>query len=187
MAVVAKISTTWKKRFYLLVGFMAATALWFLYDGAIRYPELNRAHDHYKQMESEGRADEWLKVSAERGWPAKAPKEPYDVGQQYFFGGIAGGIALGLAIWVVISVRRTVRSDDDAIYGSTGKRVAFGDVRKIDMKKWDSKGIAVLHYEQDGQPGKMIVDDYKYEGAAVILDEIKAYQQARKEPSGMSP
>lgn len=180
MAVTAKLSRTWKRRFYLLIAFMVATAGWFFYDGLVRYPRLNEGYEKYRELESAGRADEWKTVSAANGWPAKPQTEPLDIGQQYFFGGVAGAIALGLAGWLILSMGRSVQSDETSIRGPTGKRVAFADVRRIDMKKWDSKGIAVLHYEREGKVGKMIVDDYKYEGAAVILDEIKAFQQGRQ-------
>ncbi len=160
---------------------MAATAGWFFYDGLIRYPHLNRGHEKHVELERQGRADEWTELAAKEGWPAKPQTEPLDIGQQYFFGGFAGAIALGIGVWVLISIRRSVRSDADSVYGATGRRVPFDAVRRIDMRKWDSKGIAVLHYEQAGREKKLIVDDYKYEGAAVILDEIKAFQQARRD------
>jgi hypothetical protein len=43
--------------------------------------------------------------------------------------------------------------------------VTVDDIRRIDKRKWDKKGIAYLHYEV-GQPptvGVMKLDDFAYE------------------------
>jgi hypothetical protein len=59
--------------------------------------------------------------------------------------------------------------------------VPFGSVVGIGKKKWDSKGIATVRFEENGRQGQFIVDDYKFETepARQILQEIEARLLAR--------
>jgi hypothetical protein len=54
-------------------------------------------------------------------------------------------------------------------------RVPFGSITGVGKKKWDSKGIATVRYELDGQRSQFIVDDYKFEAEPTrkILAEIE--------------
>ena len=82
-------------------------------------------------------------------------------------------LALGLAGYWLWSERRCIRLDGEVITSPTGRTVRLDEIREVDRRKWDSKGIAVARYERDGESRKLIIDDYKYEGAVKILEEVE--------------
>jgi hypothetical protein len=43
-----------------------------------------------------------------------------------------------------------------------GSEIPFAAMRKIDKRKWDAKGLAVIHYEEDGETKKAKVDGMVY-------------------------
>jgi len=176
--VVAKLSKTWKNRQLMIAGFLAAFALWFIYDGAIGWPAKNEQHAAHEKMKEEGRVAEWPDYSRKQGWPLKPPDHAYDadqIRQQFYLAGFAlagSGVALAL---LVVCLPRTMRADDDAAYSPKGLRVPFSNVTAVDKKKWDSKGIAIAHYRENGDSKKLVIDDYKYQGADEILKRIEEH------------
>jgi len=49
------------------------------------------------------------------------------------------------------------------------------------LKKWESKGLAVVRYEIAGRRGEFVVDDYKFDtdAARAIIEEITRRLEAR--------
>jgi len=137
---------------------MAGLCGWFLYDGAIVYPQKDEAY-----FETE------LHTQKQRA-----------IDRQYQFAGLTGLAAIIIALGVLRNKRRTLEWDDNQMCGSLtgGKPLAFGDVARLDTAKWESKGILVV-YAKDGR--HFILDAWHHTGvkelAARLLpkeDEPKA-------------
>ncbi len=178
METVARLSSTWRNRQLMIAGFLAAFALWFLYDGLIGYPAKHERFLAHQELVETGRVSEWPQLSREKNWPLKPPEHGYGPEksrEQFWMAGIAlAGSTVALAL-LLLSLPRTIRSDGEAAYSDKGKRVPFSAVTSVNKKKWDSKGIAVAHYQANGSARKLVIDDYKYAGAEKILAQIEEH------------
>jgi hypothetical protein len=182
MALEATLSKTWRNRQLLISLFLTGFGLWFFYDGLIVWPNKNKAYAAYEQLKSEGREGEWPEYTRERGWeriPPKHPYEPEQISQQFILGSLALAGALFALGLLAVNSRRTLRSDEEAVYGETGKRVPLDAITDVNRKKWDSKGIAVALYEQGGRRRKLVIDDYKFTGGERILKQVEEHLTAR--------
>lgn len=184
MAVEARISSIWNMQKFFISIFFMAVGLWFFWDGAIKYPASNRRWSAYEQHKTEGRLAEWPAYAAGQGWVEKQPKKFFskeDIAAQYVCGGLAAIVGVLLFAYWFTQRHRTLRTDAEAVYTPAGTRVPFAAVTGIGKKKWESKGLATVRYEEGGRQLQFIVDDYKFETDPTrqILSEIEEHLMAR--------
>jgi hypothetical protein len=182
----ATLSSTWRNRQLVLSAALIALAAWFFYDGAIGFPKKNVRFRAYQELKKEGRESEWVATAEKNGWPRKLPEKEYkpvDLKGQFVLGGaclLAGFFAAGL---LVSGFRQRLHSDDEAIYGASGRRVPFSAITGLDKRKWESKGIVVALYEMDGRKGRLTLDDYKFAGAEAIIKQAEENLAALQKPA----
>lgn len=181
-----RISGAWRNRMILLVIFIFFWGLWFLYDGYHEWPARNDRYLAYQELVEAGQEDRWPEVTAQQGWPSDVP-ERFFRSDELLVQQIIGIVLSGLGLWALIhfvrGMRQTLWAADGVVHGPGGEQVSYESVRSIDMRKWNSKGIAVLVYEEDGEEKRLVVDDYKFTGAEEILAEI----EERLDPGGAEP
>ena len=107
----------------------------------------------------------WEDYTSERGWPSKTEEHPYDAGDikgQF----VAAAVALALitfSLFILIrTLRRTIAADDEALYSQDGRRVLYSDMIRVDKRKWDTKGIALVYYKDGGEEKKIKIDGMVY-------------------------
>jgi hypothetical protein len=194
MPLEARISQVWSMQKLFIALFFLGFGLWFFFDGAVKYPRSNVRWLAYMDYEKQGKLPEWPAYAASKGWVKKKPEKFYDRGAivtQYALGGVSviAGIIL-LAYWYTQRDRR-LRTDETAVYTPAGTRVPFCSVVGIGKKKWDSKGLATVRFEDNGRQGQFIVDDYKFETEPTrqILQQLEDHLLARSSvvstPSGI--
>jgi hypothetical protein len=192
MALEARISQLWSMQKLFIALFFLAFALWFFFDGAVRYPRSNVRWLAYEQHEKAGTLEtEWPKAAAAHGWVTKKPEKFYDKGAivtQYALGGVSCVAGLILFAYWYTQRRRVLRTDETAVFTPAGTRVPFSSVTGIGKKRWDSKGIATVRFEDNGRRGQFLVDDYKFETepARQILQEIESHLLARSSAGPVS-
>jgi hypothetical protein len=71
---------------------------------------------------------------------------------------LTAGFILIRTLW------RTISVDGQAITTQQGKRVPFGDLKKLDLRKWETKGLAFIDYEGASGKGRIRVDGLTYGG-----------------------
>ncbi len=198
MTLEARITPIWRKQKLFVSIFFIAFGCYFFWDGAIGYPRKNERYAEWKRFRDEGRSADWPALAEQKGWkvdewPKYADehgwKEPYPpvalgpekIKEQYFFGALWTAIGLGILAYWAQQVRRVLKIDDEAVITPAGTRVPFDAITGLGLKKWESKGLAKVRYEVEGQPGTFTVDDYKFETEPTrqILDEIKRRLEAR--------
>ena len=89
----------------------------------------------------------WASYTDKRNWSSLIPKKSYDPGkvQEQLYFGIGSGVLLLVAIFFLVRTsRRSMKVDSDAYYAPGGEVVPFDTIRRIDIRKWRSKGIAYL-------------------------------------------
>ena len=113
-------------------------------------------------FDSASRSREWSTYGANtgrKGWGAKEPKyhSSSEISGQYAFAYALFGIAAAMVVWTLINSRRQLSGDADSITSETGTRVPFDAVFRVDKRKWDNKGLAYVHYKDEGGSDKRLV------------------------------
>jgi hypothetical protein len=109
----------------------------------------------------------WLEYAKERGFPAKPVDEPYDarkIGEQWVVFWICLVLAAGAAFMLVRTLRRRISADGEGITTQQGRRVPYADLKVLDLRKWDTKGLAFLDYEGGAGKGRIRIDGLTYGG-----------------------
>jgi len=120
------------------------------------------------QMEEKKPAGLWKDYSGERVWPQKVNikedrKPAGKLTEQLVSAGICG-ILSAIALFFLFRTKgREMRVDDEAFYPPGGPKVPFDKIRVLDKRKWETKGLATVTYEDEsGQSKKAKIDGMGY-------------------------
>lgn len=180
----AHVTPVWKKQKLFIAIFLFGTALWFLWDGKVRWPRSNERWKAQDELQKSGHEAEWPALAASRGWTLEKPHkfyQPADLTMQFALSGLCGVFGvIALAYWLG-QKGRVLKSDDTAVYSPAGTRIPFSTIIGLGKKKWEEKGLATVLYQIDGKKGKFVLDDYKFDRDAVhqILAEIEKHLSER--------
>ena len=169
--------------------------VWFLKDGYYEYPRQREIFRAYSALAEKNELAKWRALAHERGWPEDSDVQQ---GKDHSDGGIMLQKAIG---WALIPVSllfaigyvrmraRWIACDGQAITTSWGLTVPLEAVSSLNKDRWDTKGIAVAHFNHNGQPGRVVLDDWKHETkpTRAIVDQIGARlgeHGGAEEPSG---
>ena len=178
----------WQARMVLLAMAFAVFAAWFAYDGAVACPAFNqRAALHNSLAVDQGRREEWLALAREKGWPAEfKPEEAAASGRvrlkgnleirvQIGLAAISLLVVLGLTLRVVLGRRKFIILDDEGLLIGEDDRVPLDRIVGIDMRRWDSQGVARIHYtDERGGRRHLSLNDWIHAGVAEIVERIEA-------------
>ena len=174
MALKAHISPIWRRQKLFIAIFFWAVAAWFPFDGLCTCP---RSNERWDALEDAIRRNGPPMRRATAGWRRRrttftrpriftrstiAPAWPRPIGTLLF-------------IYWVTQKSRTLRIDGEAVYTPAGSRVPFDSIVGIGKKRWESKGLATVRYQEEGRQRQFVVDDYKFETEPThqILEEIE--------------
>ncbi|MBN2216803.1 MAG: hypothetical protein JW719_05470 [Pirellulales bacterium] len=184
MTVTAKMSIRFIWRLGLIALICLGGSLYCVYDGAIGYPAQRQRALAFLELKEQGldRADtlaRWREITAERGWPSEEPgkpKEEIDFHIQFFMAGCLAVPGLLYLYFFIRSWSRWIEMNDSGLRTSSGRQLAFDQILMLDKKKWKTKGIAKILYEQNGRRRRMVLDDWKYDDMATktILREVES-------------
>ncbi len=170
-------------RVALLATMFLAFSAWFLYDGYVKYPRNNHVAMEFERFEKRGiprdvLVKEWndhatanglptLEITDTESRPGKK-HSPMDMLVQKGLGFALLPLGLLFGYSVIRLYGRWIAADSAGLTTSWGKKVAFGDITKLNKERWKTKGIAVVHYRPTGETGgerKLVLDDWKYDRA----------------------
>jgi len=209
MPITAKIRMGYVGRLALIALVCIGMSLWFLYDGAIGWPKKRaralkfleikeEVHEKYADVEDAVKREEliqkewmdtWYDYAEEHGFKAMNPGPPkslQEIRMQFAFAGVAAAPGIVFAVFLVLSLRRWVKMDEDGVSSSGGQQVAFDDIATLDKTRWKKKGIAHITYEKDGEQQRLLLDDWKFETKAIetILREVESRIQIEQVVGG---
>jgi hypothetical protein len=136
-----------------------------------RWPEILTNYESYRQLFD---AQEALVVppawktfsnSGGRKWDEKSEhklKKASKIDEQLYIGIVCLVLLLGALFILFRTMSRTMKVDSEGYYPPGGPFIPFGDMRKIDARKWDTKGLAYLYYEAAGNEKKTKIDGMVY-------------------------
>jgi len=130
----------------------------------------------------------WREYSKEQGLNASV-EEPYDaqkIKEQWIVFVICSGLTLIAAFFLLRTIRRSISADADAVTTQQGKRIPYADLKLLDLRKWDTKGLAFINYQGASGKGKIRIDGLTYGGFKKENDEPaeRLMQQIRARFSG---
>ena len=131
----------------------------------------------------------WREYTKERGLNSSPPEEPYDaqkIKEQWIVFIICSVLAVVAAFFLLRTLRRSISVDSEGITTQQGKRVPYTDLTKIDLRKWETKGLAFIDYEGSAGKGKIRIDGLTYGGFKKENNEPaeRLMQQIRSHFSG---
>lgn len=109
----------------------------------------------------------WLEYSKEREFPESISDEPYDarkIGEQWVFFWICLALTTAAAFILLRTLGRSISIDENGITTQQGRRIAYSDLKTLDLRKWETKGLAFLDYEGNSGKGRIRIDGLTYGG-----------------------
>ena len=107
----------------------------------------------------------WEEYAKSRKWdaePADHPMVPGKIREQFIAAGVAGLLIAATLFFLIRTMRRSIKADDEALYTQDGRRIAYSDMVRIDKRKWDTKGLALVYYSDGGEEKKAKIDGMVY-------------------------
>ncbi len=167
MQIKATANPEYRWRLALVGAMVTIFGLWFLYDAAVGYPSMRGHYEVFHRLTVEKEDfDAWRAYATEHKLddplPAKYNKSDTDILVQWVLGGLCLPVGLLFLFNWIRSGSWWVASDGVTLTTSWGQTVPFDSIRSVDVSRWRTKGIAVVHYEHDGRPGRLTLDDWKF-------------------------
>lgn len=104
----------------------------------------------------------------EAGIKKDAPEQPYDAGkifEQWVVFWICLVLTIGAAFVLLRTLGRSMAVDDEAFHPAGGGRIPFGDLIRLDLRKWDTKGLAYAWAKSpSGGERRLRIDGLTYGG-----------------------
>lgn len=124
----------------------------------------------------------WQEYSGENELDSKPPDEPFDAGkirEQIIVFYICLGLTAITLFFLIRTMMRSIRADSEALTTVTGKRITYAEMKTLDLRKWDTKGLALVEYGGASGSGTARIDGLTYGGFKKENDE-PAEQLMRK-------
>jgi hypothetical protein len=109
----------------------------------------------------------WQEYTKDRVMNAKPPEEAFTarkINEQWWVFWPCAALALGAAFILLRTIRRSITVDYAAITTQQGKRVPFAELKTLDLRKWDTKGLAFIDYDGPSGSGRIRIDGLTYGG-----------------------
>lgn len=107
----------------------------------------------------------WEEYAAERKWDATPIDHPMNAGkirEQFYAAGVTGVLALITLYILVRTFRRSIKADSEALYTQDGKCIPYTEMVRIDKRNWDTKGMALIYYNDGDVEKKAKLDGMVY-------------------------
>lgn len=177
--IIAGPDTGYRWKHLIVAVVMCAVGGWFAYDGWIKWPNQNKRIEQIKrEKDAAQREQDTAKVEELAGELGRIKSHSnWDLGLQKVLALACPAFGLVWGLWTLHMTRGRLRMSGDTLEVPGHPPVTLENIRKIDKRKWDRKGIAFLHYEVGNppKPGVLKLDDFAYERVPTdeILDRIE--------------
>jgi hypothetical protein len=173
VTVTARAGTYYRVTRYLMTVMFIAMGLWFGYDGFVNWPRQN--------------ADA---VARDPG--AKHPHTDLDITIQKILACVLPPAGIAMLIWTLYKSRGKYElTADNTLHVPGHPPIPLDNIRRIDKKLWDRKGIISIDYEDPTNQltRTFVLDDFVYErdGTDEIFKRIEAYVLPAQTPTDSTP
>ncbi len=116
----------------------------------------------------------WREYTKERGLNSSPPEEPYEaqkIREQWIVFGICLALTVVAAFFLIRTLGRSISVDGESVTTQRGVRIPFADLKTLDLRKWDTKGLAFIDYDGPSGKGRIRIDGMTYGGYKKENDE----------------
>ncbi|MDA7907631.1 hypothetical protein N9C66_06635 [Akkermansiaceae bacterium] len=126
-----------------------------------KWPEILKEMDNHKSD------DLWMDYSGEKGWPQKVnveddPKTAGQIREQLYAACVCFALTAIALFFLIRTKGRAMKVDEKGYYPPGGDLIPFSAMKTLDKRKWETKGLATLTYEADGEEKKAKIDGMVY-------------------------
>lgn len=133
------------------------------FDYSMKWPE--EIVNGYDQLKKSEMYPLWKAYSQRTGLDIKPNDKIFDedtIDNQFITCGVTVALLIYALIFSLRIMGRSMKVTATGYSPAAGSEIPYAAMRKIDKRKWKGKGIAVIHYEQDGEMKKAKVDGMVY-------------------------
>jgi len=178
----AEISSSYQVRLAIMAGMFIFWFLYCMYDGYSVYPRQRIIAQEYAEFKAQDKTGQWNAYARSRGWPSDTEGDPgkahsdMNIYTQYIMGYGVLPFAAIFSVSLFRSFGRWIAMDDNALTTSWGKRIDLDAITSLNEKRWRSKGIAVVQYEDQGKQRKLVLDNFHYNdiGICAMVKDLHA-------------
>lgn len=109
----------------------------------------------------------WQDYSAVHGYDKDPPEEAMtkrEIEEQWICAAVCLILSVIAAFFLIRTVRRRISADEEGVTSQDGKRVVYGDMKVLDLRKWENKGLAYVDYDGTSGKGRLRIDGLTYGG-----------------------
>ena len=109
----------------------------------------------------------WQEFSGEQRMSKTPPKEPFSaakIHEQIIVFYVCLSLSLLTLFFLIRTMRRSISADSAGLTTVTGKVIPYDDMKTLDLRKWDTKGIALIEYQGVSGSGRARIDGLTYGG-----------------------
>lgn len=109
----------------------------------------------------------WQEFSGANRMSDKVVEKPFDVGkirEQIIVFYICLSLVTITLFFLIRTMLRSIRADSTALIAASGKVIPYEDMKTLDLRKWDTKGIAIIDFEGSLGKGRARIDGLTYGG-----------------------
>lgn len=133
-----------------------------------------------------GAAKLWEDYSGAREWSSEVEEKAFKknkINEQFIALTVTGVLIVITLFFLIRTMCRSISVDEEALYTQDGKTIPYTDMLRIDKRKWDTKGIALVHYrvndaEKVAKIDGMVYGQFKEEDGAPA-EKLFAYVMER--------
>ncbi|MGJ8643062.1 MAG: hypothetical protein ACSHX9_06610 [Luteolibacter sp.] len=131
----------------------------------------------------------WQEYSGENGMNVKPAEHSFDAGkirEQIIVFWICLSLFLITLFFLIRTLSRSLKADEEALTTVKGKRIPYSEMTSLDLRKWDTKGIAFIDHAGSAGSGRVRIDGLTYGGFKKDKDEPaeRLMQKIRENFSG---
>lgn len=109
----------------------------------------------------------WQGYSGEKRLSKTPPKKPFSaakIREQIIVFYICLTLSLLTVFFLIRTMRRSISADSAGLTTVTGKVIPYDHMKTLDLRKWDTKGIALIGYDGASGSGRTRIDGLTYGG-----------------------
>jgi len=172
----------------------------------VPWPEILHDYDRVKSLQW---SLLWKDYSAEHGYNSNPPEKQLtrrEINEQWICAGVCVILSVVAAFFLLRTIRRRIVADEEGVTAQNGKRVPYTDLKVLDLRKWDNKGLAFADFDgtagkgrlridgltyggfkkEDGQPAEMLMQKIRSKFSGEIIEFARVEEVSEEEPEAKS-
>ena len=109
----------------------------------------------------------WQEYSGENHMNNEPPEHPFDakkIRQQITVFYICLSLSLITLFFLIRTSRRSITANNEALNTTNGRSISYKDMKTLDLRKWETKGIAFIDHDGPSGSRRTRIDGLTYGG-----------------------